>query len=111
MGGWNVVKLGSIAIVTATFRLPGDAHITTPWGSAYESERFALPDYPIAFGAVPWSSVEYVSADGGGGAAFVERTPSTITSANPGFIQFLRPDSIATLGRPVVAITAMGAVQ
>lgn len=109
VGGWQVVRLGNVAIVTALASMSANAYITNGWGVLYESDAFALPDYPVAFKSIPWSSVEYVNADGGGSAAFVERTPSSTTAKNPGAIYFVRPNT-GTLGHPVVAITAIGTV-
>lgn len=89
--------------------MSANAYITNEWGALFESARFALPDYPVAFKSIPWSSVEYVNADGGGSAAFVERVPSYTTASNPGGIYFVRPNA-GTLGHPVVAIAAIGTV-
>ena len=81
IGGWDVVQFGSLAIVKTTSRMQSNAVVSTPWGSLYESQRFALPDYPVTFDAKPWSSVEYVDADDGyRNAAFVEREPVSIST-------------------------------
>lgn len=110
VGGWQVVRLGNVAVVTIAARMGANAYVSNQWGSLWESGAFALPDYPVAFASVPWSSVEYVSADGGyDSAAFVERSAATATAKNPGSVYLVRPSS-ATIGHPVFAVVAIGTV-
>lgn len=91
--------------------MQANASIDNAWGTLYESQRFVLPDYPVTFSSIPWSSVEYVDSDPGSrGAAFVEREPSSISATNPGGIFFVRPKDGETLGHPIVAIAAIGTV-
>lgn len=89
--------------------LQSNAVIDNAWGVLYESDGFALPNYPVKFVSNPWSDVVYVDADPGyRNAAFVERTLDSMSSSNPGAIYFVRPDGSSTIGHPVVSIMAAG---
>ena len=111
VGGWEVVRLGRIAVVTRSVRMSDNAYISNGWGSLYESGAFYLPDYPFAFTAVPWSSVEYVDADAGyRNAALIERIADSMSGRSPGRVHLVRPAGDSTIGHPVLAIVAIGTV-
>ena len=76
-----------------------------------ESQDLALPDYPVVFARKPWLNVAVVDCDPGTtyAAMSIEYTYSKQSATNAGTVCLTRPSGTpATIGHPVLAITAIG---